>query len=161
VTSQPDRLVIAVDDPRAEDVHPVLERHLSFAHKQTPVEYVHALDIESLLDAAITFYSVRRVGRVLGIGAIKQLDPTHAELKSMHTIDEARGQGVARALLDHLLSVATQRGLTRVSLETGTTDVFEPARSLYRSAGFVPCGPFGTYTESPRNCFMTMTIDGS
>ena len=161
VTCQQNGLVIAVDDPRADDVRLVLDRHLSFAHEQTPVEYVHALDVESLLDPAITFYSVRRGGRVLGVGAIKQLDPAHAELKSMHTIAEARGQGVARALLDHLLSVVAERGVTRVSLETGTTDVFEPARRLYRSAGFVPCGPFGPYTDSPRNYFMTKEIGGS
>jgi putative acetyltransferase len=160
VASQQDALVIAVDDPRADDVRLVLERHLSFAHEQTPVEYVHALDVESLLDPAITFYSARRDGRVLGVGAIKQLDPSHAELKSMHTIAEERGQGVARALLDHLLSVATKRGATRVSLETGTTDAFEPARRLYRSAGFVACDPFGTYTNSPRNYFMTKVVGG-
>jgi len=154
-------LLIAVDDPRGDDVRAVLERHLLFAHEQTPVEYVHALDVEGLLDPAITFYSARRRGRVLGVGAIKQLDPAHGELKSMHTIAEARNQGVARALLDHLLSVATERGMARVSLETGTTDVFEPARRLYRKAGFVPCGPFGPYTDSPRNYFMTKELDGS
>lgn len=153
-----DGLVIAVDDPRRDDVRAVLERHLAFAHRETPIEYVHALDAESLVEPDITLYSVRRDEQVLGVGAIKQLDPTHAELKSMHTIAEARGQGVARALVEHLLAVATERGVTRVSLETGTTDVFEPARRLYRSVGFVPCGPFGPYRESPRNYFMTLEL---
>ena len=136
----------------------VLERHLTFARQATPAEYVHALDIEGLLDPAITFFSVRLEGKVVGVGAIKQLDTSHIELKSMHTIVEARRRGVGRALVDHLLAVAAERGGGRISLETGTTDEFEPARRLYASAGFVPCGPFGSYAESPRNYFMTLEL---
>ena len=150
--------VIEVDDPRRDDVRAVLERHLEFARGATPAEYVHALDLDELLDPAITLYSVRLDGRILGVGAIKRLDPTHAELKSMHTIEEARGRGVGRALVARLLSVATELGAIRVGLETGTTDEFEPARRLYASAGFVPCKPFGTYTESPGNFFMTLML---
>jgi putative acetyltransferase len=150
--------VIGVDDPRRDDVRAVLERHLEFARQSTPAEYVHALDLDGLLDSTITLFSVRLDGEVLGVGAIKQLDPTHVELKSMHTVEEARGRGVARALVAHLVAVAAERGAARVSLETGTTDEFEPARRLYASAGFVPCGPFGTYSESPGNVFMTLVL---
>lgn len=150
--------MIAVDDPRRDDVREVLERHLAFARESTPAEHVFALDVDGLVDPAITFYSAKRDGRVLGVGAIRQLDPTHAELKSMHTIAEARGRGVARALLEHLVAVAAERGVTRLSLETGTMDAFEPARRLYRSFGFEPCGPFGPYSETPSNSFMTLDL---
>ena len=153
-----EQFVIEVDDPRRDDVRAVLDRHLEFARAATPAEYVHALDLEGLLDPAVTLFSFRRDGRVVGVGAIEQLDPTHVELKSMHTIEEARGRGVGRALAAHLLAVAADRGATRVSLETGTTKEFESARRLSASAGFVPCGPFGTYTESPRNFFMTLAL---
>ena len=92
------------------------------------------------------------------MGAIKQLDREHAELKSMHTVMAARRRGVGRAILKHLLSVAIQRGVRRVSLETGVGDAFAPARALYLEAGFVPCGPFGDYAASPNSAFMTRVL---
>jgi hypothetical protein len=44
---------------------------------------------------------------------------------------------------------------------TGTTAAFAPARMLYRSAGFVPCGPFGGYQPSADNTFMTLELGAS
>jgi putative acetyltransferase len=120
---------------------------------------MHALDLDGLLDPAITFFSLRADGTVLGVGAIKQIDSTHAELKSMHTAEAARRRGIGRAILDHLLAVAAERGVRRVSLETGAMGAFAPARSLYADAGFVPCGPFGDYETSPSSAFMTRFLD--
>ena len=88
-----------------------------------------------------------------------ELDATHGELKSMHTRAGARGRGVARAVVHHLLGIARERGYRRVSLETGTPDEFAPARALYTNAGFRPCGPFGGYQVSPYNTFMTIELD--
>jgi putative acetyltransferase len=152
------RFVIAVDDPRRDDVRALLERHLSFAKAVTPPEDVHALEPDGLLDPSVTFFSLRADGRLLGVGAIKQLDADHVELKSMHTVEEARRRGVGRAIVDHLLAVAAERGASRVSLETGAMDAFAPARSLYASAGFVPCGPYGDYAASPNSAFMTRRL---
>jgi putative acetyltransferase len=149
---------IAVDDPRSADIRELLERHLTFAHTHTPPHDVHALDIDGLLDPAVTFYSYRLDGQLLGVGALKQLDPRHAELKSMHTAAEARGRGIGRAILSHLIAVARDRGCRRVSLETGTVAAFTPARSLYASAGFEPCGPFAEYRPRPSNTFMTLSL---
>jgi putative acetyltransferase len=151
--------VIEVDDPRRDDVRALLEAHLAFARSATPAENVYALDLDDLLEPSITFFSVRtRDGELLGVGALKQLDRTHVELKSMHTASAARRRGVGRALVDHLVTVAVARGVRRVSLETGTADAFEPARSLYAAAGFVPCGPFGDYLASLDNTFMTRVL---
>jgi putative acetyltransferase len=152
--------VIDTDDPRAPDVHALLERHLDFCRATSPPEDVHALDLDGLLDQAVTFYSVRRDGELLAIGALKRLDAGHGELKSMHTAAPARGQGAARALVDHLLAVARDRGYQRVSLETGSMAAFVPARTLYEAAGFAACGPFGGYSPSPNSTFMTMTLHG-
>jgi len=150
---------ITRDDPRADDVRKLLERHLAFAHANTPPEDVHALDLDGLLDPAVTFFSFRRDGELLGVGALRQLDRHHAELKSMHTAQAARGLGVGRAMLAHLIGVARERGCRRVSLETGSMDAFAPARSLYAGAGFRPCGPFGDYSPSGSSSFMTLSLD--
>jgi len=150
--------LIAADDPRKGDVRALLERHLAFSDATTPPEHAFALDVDGLLDPAITFYSCRANGALLGVGAIKQLDPRHGEIKSMHTAQAARGRGVGRAMLNHLLAVARSQGCARVSLETGTMEEFAPARALYSSAGFTACGPFADYQPSPDNCFMTLAL---
>lgn len=156
-----DRFVIEPDDPRRDDVRSLLERHLAFANEHTPPEHIHALDLSGLLEPTITFFSLRVDGELLGVGALKQLDPQHAELKSMHTLEAARGQGIGRAIVDHLLGVAAARGVRRVSLETGTMDGFAPARSLYTRVGFTACGPFADYEPSPSNTFMTLILEGA
>ena len=149
---------IAADDPCAPEVRALLERHLTFALETTPPEHSFALDTERLLDPAITFYGYRVSGELLGIGALRELSPSHGEIKSMHTAAAARGRGVGRAMLTHLLAVARSRGYARVSLETGTMAEFAAARALYASAGFTPCEPFADYELSPDNCFMTLVI---
>jgi putative acetyltransferase len=153
-----DGFVVAVDDPTRDDVRGLIEQHLAFAREVTPPKAVHALELDGLLDPAITFFSVRSDGELLGVGALKELDCDHAELKSMHTAATARRHGVARVLLEHLLAVAASRTMSRVSIETGSGDAFAPARALYAGAGFVPCGPFGDYEASANSTFMTRTV---
>lgn len=150
--------MIAEDDPRDRDVRELLARHLELMRSQSPPEDVHALDIDGLLDPAVTFYSFRNSDGLLAVGAVKELDSAHGELKSMHTAAEARGRGIGRAMLTHLISVARLRGYTRLSLETGSLAAFAPARGLYEAAGFRPCGPFGNYTSSPNSTFMTLEV---
>ncbi len=149
---------ITVDDPRRPEVRALLERHLTFCLSETPPEHSFALDSGELLDPAVTFFSYRDGGDVLGIGAIRELDAAHAELKSMHTAAEARGRGVGRAMLDHLLSVARSRGYRRVSLETGTTPGFTAARAMYASAGFLPAAPFAGYERTEDNTFYSLAL---
>lgn len=154
------RLRIGPEDPRTPDVLALLDRHLAFMHEQSPPEDVHALDVPGLLDPRVTFVAARDDDELLGVGALKELDLAHAEVKSMHTVPAARGRGVARAVLDHLLEVARERGYARLSLETGTQDGFAPAHALYARAGFRPCGPFGDYAPSPHSAFFTLELSG-
>jgi putative acetyltransferase len=144
---------IITDDPRRPEVRAVLERHLAFCQSETPPEHSFALNVDGLLHPQVTFVSYRDGDVVLGVAAIKELSAADVEVKSMHTTAEARGRGVARALLAHLLDTARERGYRRVLLETGTTPGFAPARALYESAGFVPTGPFAGYWETGDNAF--------
>lgn len=153
-------LDIAIAEPTIDDVRALAEHHLKFGRSHSPPQDVHALEVDGLLDPAVTLFSVRCRGELVAIGALKQLDDQHAELKTMHTAEHVRGLGIGRAMLDYLLTVARERGFERVSLETGVQDAFAPARSLYLSAGFVPCEPFGDYRRSPNSTYMTMRISG-
>lgn len=149
---------VSTDDPRVDDVRALLEAHLALMNGQCPPEGVHALAVDALAHPSITFVSYRLQGDLLGVGALKDLGAGHGELKSMHTASAARGRGVGRALLEHLVALASARGMSRLSLETGTPDEFEPARTLYAGAGFTECGPFGDYALSPWSTFMTLGL---
>jgi putative acetyltransferase len=149
---------IEIDDPARDDVVALLAEHLADMHATSPAESVHALDVAGLLAPEITLWTARRDGHLLGCGALKELAPDHAEVKSMRTATSARGTGVATAILRHLLDRAAGRGCTRVSLETGSQDFFEPARRLYARHGFTRCGPFGDYVEDPHSVFFTLVL---
>lgn len=151
--------VIAPDDPRREDVRALLADHRAFAHGNTPIEHSHTLDPDARVDSSIAFFSARLAGRLVAVGALRELDPNHGEVKSMHTTEAARGRGAGRAMLDHLIASARGRGYARLSLETGVGTGFEPARRLYERAGFAPCEPFGDYSATPDNCFMTLCLE--
>jgi putative acetyltransferase len=153
-------LIIAVEDPRASDVRSLMDAHLEFSRVVTPPGHVYALGIEDLADPSVTLFAARRDHVLLGIGALKQLSPEYAELKSIHVIQEARGQGIARALVTHLLEEAGRRQCREVRLETGTMAAFAPARHLYAALGFVPCAPFGEYTVNPYSTCMTYILEG-
>lgn len=84
-------------DPGAGDVCRLLERHLEFAYSHSPPEDDHALDAGDFLDPPVTLFGFRRYEELLAVGALKQFDGRHAELKSMHTALAARGRGIGRA----------------------------------------------------------------
>ena len=151
-------LAIRADDPRAEDVRELLAIHLQFSRGVTPVEYSFALDVDQLLGPSVSFFSARRAGQLVGVAALKRLDRIHGELKSMHTREAERGRGVGRALVEHVLEFARGAGYRRVSLESGATEDFVAARTLYASIGFKPCAAFGDYQPSSYNTFMTMSL---
>lgn len=153
-----DEFLVAADSPLADDVQKLLAAHLEFANLHSPREDVHALDVDGLLNEDITFFSIRSDGVLLGIGAIKNIGDGHAELKSIHTADRARGRGVGNAMVQHLIWVAREAGYSRVSLETGSMDAFAPSRALYDAVGFTVCDPFGAYSASPNSTFMTLAL---
>jgi len=154
----PAPLAIAVDDPARDDVRALLEQHLADMFRTSPAESVHALDVEGLRHPSIAFLTARAGGALLGCAALKTLDATHGELKSMRTDASARGRGVATALLAAVLRTARERGLGRISLETGTQPFFAPARRLYERHGFVECPPFAGYRLDPNSVYFTRAV---
>jgi putative acetyltransferase len=149
---------ISVDDPLRPDVVALLEGHLADMRATAPPESVHALDPTALVGPGVSFWTLREDGVLLGCAALKEHDPSHAEIKSMRTEPAARRRGVASRLLDHVLATARDRGYTKLSLETGTQDYFAPARALYLSRGFVECGPFASYVLDPHSAFFSRAL---
>jgi putative acetyltransferase len=149
---------IVVDDLSGPGIVELLEEHLSEMRTTSPPESVHALDLDGLRDPAVTVWTARESGKVVGCGALKLLEPRHGEIKSMRTAAVHQGRGVGTAVLRHLLAEARSRGLTRLSLETGSQDFFAPARGLYLRHGFVSCPPFAGYTDDPNSAYFTLRL---
>lgn len=148
---------IRPDDPTAPHVAALLDHHLREL-RGVMAEHAFALDATGLSAPGVTFWTAWQDDRLAGFGALKQLDETHGEVKSMRAAPEARGTGVGRALLHHIIGEARRRGYRRLSLETGTAALHRPAVALYRSAGFLPCDPFADYRPSPHNQFFRLDL---
>lgn len=153
-----DSFRIIEDDLTGPAVTALLWLHLDEMHQWSPPESVHAMPIERLLASDVTFYAAWAGEELAAVGALKQLDPTHGELKSMRAHPDFRGRGAGKALLDHLLAEARARGYARVSLETGRPEPFLPARRLYESHGFAECPPFGDYVSDAFSICMTREL---
>ena len=144
-----------LDDPR---VVALLHTHVTRARAETARGSAHALDLSELRAPEITFWSVWEGETVVGVGALKRLSADHGEIKSMHTAEAARGRGVGSALLHQIMGSARARGMSRLSLETGSWAYFLPARALYARHGFTECPPFGEYRADPNSVFMTLEL---
>jgi putative acetyltransferase len=146
------------DDLGRPAVRALLREHLTNMHELSPPESVHALDVAGLQGPDVTFWTVWDGAQLMGCGALKELDATHGEVKSMRTPAHQRRRGAGRAILAHIVAEARARGYERLSLETGSLAAFKPAQKLYESFGFRYCGPFGSYKLDPYSTFMTLEL---
>lgn len=146
-----------LSDPR---IAAFIEEHLTDMRAASPPESVFALDLEGLRQPDVRFWSAwAQDGRLLaGTGALKRIDGTHGEIKSMRSAKPLRGQGVGSAILSHLVAQARASGWERLSLETGSQPFFAPARALYARHGFTACAAFEGYSDDPTSHFMTLRL---
>lgn len=149
---------IAEEHPLTPDLALLFDRHTADMHAETPPESIYMMDKGALAVPGIRFFVLRDGGAPVAMGAIKRIDARHGEIKSMHVLAEARGRGLSKVMLDHLVAVARSDGLTRLSLETGIQSTFIAARALYARAGFAECGPFGDYDGDPNSVYMTKVL---
>ncbi|WOH36358.1 GNAT family N-acetyltransferase [Thalassotalea fonticola] len=149
---------IRIGELRNKAVITLLEEHHQDMLSHSPPESVHALDLGALEQRDVTFWSLWINQELAGIGALKELDKEHGEIKSMRTSKHHLRKGIARILLEHIIKQANERSYKKLSLETGTMEAFLPAQKLYQRFGFVECGPFGNYQEDPYSMFMSKNI---
>lgn len=149
---------IRLDDLGGPEIIELLREHLRWTERVSPPQSRHALDLDGLRAPDVTFWTIWNGPDLAGCGALKELNPKHGEIKSMRTAYAYQRKGVASQMLRHLVEEAKRRGYRRLSLETGSTGDFEPARKLYSSFGFEYCAPFGSYIEDPNSVFMTREL---
>jgi len=149
---------IKIDDLTNPDVRALVQTHRSEMGANENAVISHALDLDGLQSDDVTFFSVWEGETLTGCGAVKELDESHGEIKSMHTARRFRRRGVSAALLFHIIKLAKERGYKHLSLETHPGDEYKPARKLYERFGFDYCGPFGDYAEHDYSVFMTKAV---
>jgi putative acetyltransferase len=153
-------IAITKDDLTGPEIAALLTAHMSFAQLHSPPESIHAMPLDGLRGPNITLWTAWDGAALLSCGALKQLDPSHGEVKSMHTAAAHRRKGIAALMLGHIIDQARQRSYCRLSLETGSMDAFAASRALYALFGFLPCDPFADYGEDPHSVFMTLDLTG-
>lgn len=151
-------LEIKLGDLNDSRVVALLQSHLTAARAHTAPGSAHALDLKGLQSPDITLWTAWDKETPVAVGALKLLSDDHGEVKSMHTAPPARRRGVGTAMLQHIIGFAQSRGISRLSLETGSWDYFQPAVALYRKHGFAECPPFAAYAQDPNSIFMTLEL---
>jgi putative acetyltransferase len=154
-------LRIHVDDLTRPQVLALIEEHLRNMHEISPPGHVFAFDVDKLKGPGVTFWTAWNENALHGCAALKELSPNTGEVKSMRTPVGLRRTGAGRALVDHVIQVARDRGYQNLFLETGRHPDFEPALTLYRSVGFSECGPFGSYSQNDCSVFMSLALNAN
>jgi putative acetyltransferase len=146
---------IGPGDPLDAGVRELIGELDAFNSALYPAESNH-FDSPEILAASLgadqgVFLVVEQEGVLVGCGAAKDCGQW-AELKRMYLKPEARGGGIALAMLVKLLDWARARGLKLARLETGNVSV--GALKLYRRAGFKEIPAFPPYRPDPLSIFM-------
>ncbi len=157
-TSGSGRFRLIEDDLSGAEIQELLRLHADGMRENSPPDACHFLDVAGLADPSVTVWSAWDGDDLVGCGALREIDPTHGEVKSMRTAPAHLGRGVGRAVLAHVMGAASQRGYVRLSLETGSNDAFAAAVHLYESVGFGPSEPFDGYQPNDFSRFFTLRL---
>jgi putative acetyltransferase len=145
-------VVIARADPREPRLRRLIEELDALQLSLYPAESNHLLDIETLVQSQMRFFSASVGGEILGCGGV-WLHKDYAEVKRVYVSPKVRGLGLAKKIMARLEDEARTAGMTIARLETG---IHQPeALGLYRALGYADRGPFGDYpTDDPMSVFM-------
>jgi putative acetyltransferase len=145
-------VTVAPEHPSADGVAELVRQGDEYGLSLYPAESYYALDPASLADPGVRLFVARRDGAAVGIAALVLGSDGEAELKRMFVAPEARGAGVATALLTTLEATAAELGVTRLVLETGPRQ--PDAIALYEKHGYARIPNFGPYINDPLSlCF--------
>tara|TARA_B100000029_G_scaffold108367_1_gene99678 strand:+ start:123 stop:590 length:468 start_codon:yes stop_codon:yes gene_type:complete len=143
------------DNPEVDEL---LKNHFIELRSVSPAGSTHVLDIDGLKDSSIKFWSLWENEKLAGCGALKFLDESHGEFKSIRVADLYRGKGYGKKIIAHLIEEAKKLKIKRISIETGSGKFFKSARKLFKNFGFKECKPFSHYKIDPNSCYMSLSI---
>ena len=135
-----------------------LRKHFIELRAASPEGSAHVLDIAGLKVPSIRFWSLWKDKELFGCGALKFLDNSHGEFKSIRVHDKFKNKGNGIKVIDHLIGKAKILNIKRISIETGAGDFFIPARKLFKKCNFKPCEPFAHYKKDINSIYLTKLI---
>tara|TARA_B100000676_G_C17742693_1_gene662220 strand:- start:114 stop:581 length:468 start_codon:yes stop_codon:yes gene_type:complete len=141
------------------EVNELLTKHFIELRAASPEGSAHVLDIHGLKDSSIKFWSFWESDKLIGCGALKFLDSSHGEFKSIRVHDNFRYKGNGIKIINHLIKKAKKLNIQRISIETGAGKFFEPARKLFKNCNFITCKPFAHYKEDINSIYLTKLIN--
>jgi len=144
-------IIVEKTDPHHPQATALLKQSHALMQSLFPPEDNFYLDIADLVDPSIHFFAARLGADLCGTGALKVKDG-YGEVKSMFVAEDARGKGIAEAILRQIEDQARAENLPVIKLETG--NVLHAAHKLYRRFGFQDCGVFGNYVAAKSSIFM-------
>ena len=142
-----------------QEVNELLTKHFVELRAASPEGSAHVLDIPGLKVPSIKFWSLWDDEKLIGCGALKFLEKEHGEFKSIRIHDNFRKQGKGIEVINHLMNEAKKLKIRRLSIETGASDFFIPARKLFKKTGFTVCEPFAHYKKDINSVYLTKLID--
>jgi GNAT superfamily N-acetyltransferase len=144
--------LVAVDDAATrEAARHLITEYLRWIAGVAAATYGLSFDVDAMVTSDMEdrakfyppsgrFYLVRRGDSTVGVGCLKGLTPSVAELQRMYLQPHVRGVGAGRLLLQRLLSDARAIGYDAVRLESLT--ILSAAHALYKSVGFTEITPY-------------------
>lgn len=140
---------IAVETPLQDDIRAMVAELNAIMIPLTPREFQFQLTVEQMADPSLTLFVARNdVGQAVAMGALKEHGGGVGEVKRMYTRPVVRGQRVGSAILRRIEALARERRISRLVLETGEAEGFEPAYRIYERGGFTTCGAVLDYPDS-------------
>jgi GNAT superfamily N-acetyltransferase len=144
--------LVAVDDAATrEAARSLIDEYLRWIASCAAASYGLTFDIDAMVTSDIEdrakfyppsgqFYLIRREDSHVGVGCLKRLTPSVAEIQRMYVQPQVRGVGAGRLLLQQLLSDARAMGYETVRLES--LKFLSAAHALYKSVGFAQITPY-------------------
>lgn len=143
---------ISSEPPRQPELLELMRQGDEFTLSLYPPESCHLLGVEELEAPGVTVFAARDEGAVLGMAAIVDRGDGSGELKRMFVPEQARGRGVASALVRAVEDFSANAGITLIQLETGPLQ--HAALALYERSGYTLIPNFGKYAGDPNSvCF--------
>jgi GNAT superfamily N-acetyltransferase len=151
---------VSWDDHRAVRLRSVMDAEMSVRYANyTPEPEPAEVTARRMASLAVDPADVRAVvlvldddGTPIAHAALRELRGDW-EVKRVIVSDAQRGRGIARALMNHLESLARAAGVSRLILQTG--DRQPDAVAVYERVGYTPIPIYEPYVETIPNslCF--------
>lgn len=154
--------LMQVDEPATRNAARLLvAEYLRWVADAAASNYGLSFDVEAMVRSDLDdqgkffppsgrFYVLRYQGEFVGVGCLKRLAASVAEVQRMYVQPHVRRLGAGRQLVDRLLADARAIGYQTVRLES--LRLLAPAHALYRSVAFVEIEP---YTESSMQAYQS------